>query len=133
MKKRHIIIVVALLSACAAGVNYAPAYTYNEIHVVNNSREPIQKFMIKEVGSDRIFSCENIAALGFCQNRFGRRRYKSGAFSVDWVFGGSERKTNEIEVHVPAYNSPGAPVRVVFEISAEGEMSVHFEQDSLIR
>lgn len=134
MKNRYITIVaVLLLSACATGANHAPAYTYNEIRVINNSKQSIQKLTIREAGSERIFSCENIAALGICQDRFGRRRYREGAFSVDWVFGGSVRQTNEIGIQVPAYNSPGVPLRAVLEISSEGVMSAYFEQDSLGR
>ncbi len=85
-----------LLSACATGSNYAPTYTYNEFLVINNSQELIQNVTVKSADTDRVLSCESIAPLGICSDRFARRRYKEGAFSIDWVFGGSVRQTNEV-------------------------------------
>ena len=131
MKKETIIVTVALLlSACATGTNHAPTYTYNEIMVINNSKESIRSLTVTTAESGGIFSCENIAALGVCSDRFTRRRYKEGAFSVDWVFGDSVRQTNEVGVEVPAYSSPGVPLRAVLEISPQGVMSAYFEQNS---
>jgi len=129
MKKQTIIAAVALLlSACATGSNHAPTYVYNEIQVINNSKEPIQKLALRTADSGDIFSCENIAALGVCSDRFARRQYKEGVFSVDWVFGGSDRQTNEVGIEVPAYNSPGIPLIVVLEISEQGVLSAYFKQ-----
>jgi len=129
MKKQIIIVAVALLvSACATGSNLAPSYTYNEIHVINNSKQPIQNLTLRVADSGEIFSCENIAALGVCSDRFARRKYKEGAFSVDWKIGGSDRQTNEVGIKVPAYNSPGIPLIVVLEISEQGAMSAYFKQ-----
>ena len=131
MKKETIIVtVVLLLSACATGTNHAPTYTYNEIMVINNSKESIRSLTVTTAESGGIFSCENIAALGVCSDRFTRRRYKEGAFSVDWVFGDSVRQTNEVGIKVPAYNSPGVPLIFVLEISPEGVMSAYFKQDA---
>ena len=131
MKKETIIVaVVLLLSACATGTNHAPTYTYNEILVINNSKESIQSLTVTTAESGGIFSCENIAPLGVCSDRFSRRRYKEGAFSVDWAFGDSVRQTNEVGVEVPAYNSSGAPLRAVLEVSPQGAMSAYFEQNS---
>jgi hypothetical protein len=83
---------------------------------------------LRTADSGDIFSCENIAALGVCSDRFARRKYKEGAFSVDWVFGDSARQTVEVGVKVPAYNSPGVPLRAVLEISEQGVLSAHFKQ-----
>ena len=96
--------------------------------VVNNSKEPIQNLTLRVADSGEIFSCENIAALGVCSDRFARRKYKEGAFSVDWKFGGSDRQTNEVGIEVPAYNSPGIPLIVVLEISEQGALSAYFKQ-----
>jgi hypothetical protein len=131
MKKQTIIVAVALLlSACATGSNHAPTYTYDEIQVINNSKESIRSLTVTTAESGGIFSCENIAPLGVCSDRFTRRRYKEGAFSVDWVFGDSVRQTNEVGIKVPAYNSPGIPLLVVLEISEQGELSAYFKQVS---
>jgi hypothetical protein len=130
MKKQTIIVVALLLSACATGSNHAPTYVYNEIQVINNSKESIQTLTLRTADSGDIFSCENIAALGVCSDRFARRKYKEGAFSVDWEFGGSDRQTNEVGIEVPAYNSPGVPLIVVLEISEQGALSAYFKQIS---
>ena len=119
-----------LLSACATGSNYAPTYTYNEFLVINNSKELIQNVTVKSADTDIVFSCESIAPLGICQDRFTRRRYKEGPFSIDWVFGDSVRQTNEVGIQVPGYNSPGIPLRAVLEISPEGAIKAYFKRDS---
>jgi hypothetical protein len=130
MKQTIIVAVALLLSACATGSNHAPTYTYDEIQVINNSKESIRSLTVTTAESGGIFSCENIAPLGVCSDRFTRRRYKEGAFSVDWVFGDSVRQTNEVGIKVPAYNSPGIPLLVVLEISEQGELSAYFKQVS---
>ena len=129
--------VALLLSACATGSNLGPTSVYEEIEVVNNSKQPIRNLTIRVAGSgdgsDRVFSCENIIALGICQKRFTRLRYKEGGFIVDWVSGDNDRQTAEIGVEVPAYSSPGIPLSVVFSISPEGVMTAHFEQKTPLR
>ena len=130
MNQTIIVTVALLLSACATGSNHAPKYTYDQIMVINNSKESIQNLTITSADSGGIFSCENIAALGICTKQYGRRSYKEGAFSVDWVFGDSVRQTNEVGIKVPAYNSPGVPLIFVLEISPEGVMSAYFKQDA---
>ena len=132
MKQTFIVVGVLLLSACATGSNLGPTYSYEEIEVVNNSKQPISNLTIRVAGSgdgaDRVFSCENIIALGICQQRFSRLRYKEGGFVVDWTFGDSEPQTTEMEVKVPASGSPGIPLIAMFSISPEGEMSAYFKQ-----
>jgi hypothetical protein len=131
MSKNYIIVVVALLlSACVAGSKYEPNYTYNEILIINNSKELIKDVSISSAATGRSFSCGNIAPLGICLNRMPRRRYKEGPLQIDWVFGNSARQTDEISPAVPAYFQPGLPLRGVLEISPQGEISAYFEQDS---
>jgi hypothetical protein len=131
MKKELLIVVFALLlSACATGSNREPSYSYSEFQVINNSNKSIRNLTVRSAESGDVFSCENIAPLGICQERFALRRYKKGAFSVDWVFGDSARQTNEVGIEVPAYNSPGVPLSAVLEISPEGTMSAYFKQES---
>jgi hypothetical protein len=132
MKETIIVAVALLLSACATGSNLGPAYVYEEIVVVNNSKQPIRNLTIRVAGSgdgsEKILSCENIIALGICQERFTQRRYKGGGFIVDWVSGDSDRQTADIEAEVSAYSSPGTPLRVVFTISREDVISAYFER-----
>ena len=131
MLKNYIIVALALLlSACAAGSKYEPTYTYNEILIVNNSKELIQEVSISSAATGRSFSCGNIAPLGICSNKTGKRSFKESPFRVDWVFGNNARRTDELSPAVPAYYQPGLPLRVVLEISPQGEISAHFEQDS---
>jgi hypothetical protein len=131
MLKNYLIVAVALLlSACAAGSNYAPVYTYNEILIINNSRELIQDVTISSAATGRSFGCANIAPLGICSNRMASRRYKESPLQIDWVFGNNVRQTDELTLTVPAFYQPGLPLRAVFEISPQGEISAYFEQKS---
>lgn len=132
MKQTFIVAIALLFSASVSAANLGPTYFYEEFEVVNNSKEPIRNLTIRVAGSgdgsDRVFSCENIIALGICQQRFSRLRYKEGGFVADWVSGDSDRQTAEIGVRVPAYSSPGVPLSVVFSISPEGVMTAEFKQ-----
>jgi len=130
MKETIIVAVALLLSACATGSNHTPKYTYDQIMVINNSQESIQNLTISAVDSSKIFSCENIVALGICSDRFSRRSYKEGAFNVDWVFGDSVRQTSEVGIKVPAYFTTGLALRVVLKISPEGTLSASFDQET---
>jgi hypothetical protein len=131
MMKGTIFLAVALLfSACATSSDNAPRYTYNEVLIINNSKELIQNVTIRSADNERFFSCDNIAPLGICSNRFGRRPYKQDPFSIEWVFGNRARQTDEVTVKVPAYSSPGVPLRGVLEISPQGTITAYFEQDS---
>lgn len=119
---------IVILSACASGKDHAPRYIYNEVLVVNNSQKPVRNLTIKVADTDRVYSCNNIEALGVCSNRSGRHGFKQVPFNVDWILGDSERQTNEVNIEVPAYSSPGIALRVVFEISAQGTITAYFEQ-----
>ena len=115
-----------LLSACASGPSNGPAFTYSEIEVINNSAEPIHDMTITVTGA--VTECGVIVALGLCSERFGRRKYTQAPFIVDWTFGNRPRQTDQIEIAVPAYNAPGNPLYVAFEISAEGTISASLVQ-----
>ena len=130
MKKTIFAAIALVLSPCATAANQGPIYTYNELLIINNSQELIRSVTIRAGDTGGVFSCFNIAALRVCSNRFGRRRYTQAPFSVDWVLGDSARQTYEVEIAVPAYNSPGMPLRVVFEVSPQGAISAYIEQNS---
>jgi len=70
MMKYYILLALALLlSACATGSGQGPPYTYNQILIVNNSKELIQEVTISSAAIGSSLSCGNIAPLGICSNR----------------------------------------------------------------
>ena len=131
LKNILLLAVVSLLSACATGSGQGPPYIYNQILIVNNSKELIQEVTISSAVNGRSFSCGNIAPLGICSNRTGKRHFKEGQFQIDWVFGNNALRSDQFTLTVPPYFTPGLALQVVLEISAQGEISTHFEQDSL--
>jgi hypothetical protein len=132
MSKSNILLaLVLLLSACATGSGDGPPYIYNQTLIVNNSNELIQQVTISSVATGRSFSCGNIAPLGICSNRTGKRRFKEGPLQIDWVFGNNARRTDQLTLTVPAYFTNGLAMQVVLEISPQGEISAHLEQDPL--
>lgn len=117
-----------LLSACATV--YEPQYNYNEILIINKSRELIQDVKISASESGRGFSCGNIAPLGICSNKIPSRQYMKNPIQIAWVFGSSARQTNEFVLEVPATMDIALPLRGVLEISPQGSVSAYFEQGS---
>lgn len=130
MKETIFVAVALLLSACATGTGQGPNYTYNQILIINNSKELIKNVTIRSADADSFFSCDNIAPLGICTNRFGRRPYRQRPFSIEWVFGDRVQQTDVVTLKVPAYDSTGVPLRGVIKISPQGSMSAYFEQNS---
>lgn len=66
MMKNHTILVFGLLlSSCAT--SYESLYSYNEILIINGSRELIQDVTISAGATNRAFSCGNIAPRAFAQ------------------------------------------------------------------
>ncbi len=129
MKKNYLILIAGLLlSACAT--SYNPTYHYNEILIVNNSRDLIQDVTISASKSGRQFSCGNIAPLGICSDKFPRRRYEQNPIQINWVFGGSARQTSEFVLEVPATMHTSLPLRGVLSIAPDGSISTYFEQDT---
>jgi hypothetical protein len=134
MLKNILLLALALLlSACATGSGQGPPYFYNQILIVNNSKELIQEVTISSTVNGRSFSCGNIAPLGICSNRTGKRHYKEGPFQIDWVFGNNAPRTDQLTLTVPAFYLTGLALQVVFEISPQGEISAQLKQESLMR
>lgn len=131
MRKLITILVCAGLGACAA--HYKPAYSFNEILIVNNSREVIRDVAISAPDSGRSFGCANIAPLGICSNKFPRRPYRYQPIQIDWVFANQARQTERFVVDVPPTLYTGLVLRGVLEIGPEGEISAYFEQENPIR
>lgn len=131
MKKILLLCCAVLVTACAT--SYRPSYIYNEILVVNNSKEMIQQVTISVPSTGATFSCGNIAPLGICSNRMGKRRYEYNPIKIDWVFGNTPGQTGEFVIEVPAYFSISGALRAVLAFSPEGEISTYFEQDTPVR
>jgi hypothetical protein len=105
----------------------------HEIAVVNNSREMIQQVTVSVPDTGATFSCGNIAPLGLCSNRMGKRRYEYNPIKIDWVFGNTAGQTKEFVIDVPSYFSTGVPLRAEIAFSPEGELSAYFEQETPFR
>ena len=127
MKKNYRVLVLGiLLSACATVSE--PQYHYNEILIINKSRELIQDVKISVSEAGRGFSCGNIAPLGLCANKIPRRPYLRNPIRIAWVFGDIASQTNEFVLEVPATMDIALPLRGVLEISPQGSISAWFEQ-----
>ncbi len=124
-------LLVLLAASCATG--YQPQYSYDEILIVNNSRQLVQNVTITVAGTGRVFSCGNVAPLGICANKFARRPYLNNPLRIAWEFGNIVRQTGEFVLEVPAILHTAFPLRGVLEISPEGEIAAYFEQDSPVR
>jgi len=121
-----------LLTACASS-GYRPAYTINEIQVINNSREMIRQVTVSVPSTGATFSCGNIAPLGICSTRIGNRRYEYNPIKIDWVFGNTAGQTEDFVIDVPSYFSTGVPLRAELAFSPEGELSAYFDQETPFR
>ena len=129
MKKSYTLLIPGLLlSACAS--SYESPYFYNEILIINNSREMIQDVSIRAGESGRMFSCGNIAPRGICSDKFPRRRYMKIPITIAWVFGGIARQTDDFVLEVPATFDSNLILRGVLEITPRGSISAYFEQTS---
>jgi len=134
MLKNILLLALALLlSACATSSGGGPPYIYNQTLIVNNSKELIQDVTISLVANGRSFSCGNIAPLGICSKRTGKRRFKEGPIQIDWVFGNNAQRTDQFTLTVPPYYTTGQPLQVEIEISPQGEISAQLKQDPLGR
>lgn len=129
MKKSYTVLISGLLlSACAT--SYESPYFYNEILIINNSRELIQDVSIRAGESGRMFSCGNIAPRGICSDKFPRRRYMKSSIKIAWVFGSIARQTDEFILEVPATFDTELNLRGVLEITPRGSILAYFEQTS---
>ena len=126
MKKHFILIPGLLLSSCAT--SYESPYSYNEILIINRSRELIQDVTISSDETNRTFSCGNIAPLGICSDKFPERRYMKSPIRIGWVFGNTSGQSDEFILEVPSTFSTALPLRGVLEISPQGSISAYFQQ-----
>lgn len=129
--KRNLILLLfcAIGAGCAGGYN--PQYQVNEIVVVNNSDQALRDVSIR--AGDRVFSCDNVAPLGICSDRFPRRNYQGDTIEIEWALGNGARQSERLEVEVPSTFITGLALRGVLEVSPQGQVDAHFEQESPFR
>jgi hypothetical protein len=121
------LVLLWLLAGCA-GLQ-GPAYTYNEIVIVNQSRVPVRDVVIAATESGKLFSCGNIAPRGICSNEFQPQTYRGDPIQVSWVVGDARRRNETIELTLPTSFVAELPMRGVFVISDQGDMSAYLQQE----
>jgi len=121
-------IVAILLSGCAS--MQGPAFTYNEVVIINQSRVPVSDVSISATESGRVFSCGNIAPRGICANKFRPQPYRGDPIQIALKIGDGKRRNEIIELILPASFVPELPLRGVLVINGNGEISAHLQQDA---
>ena len=127
IRKCLIAISCFLITSCATFSE--PVYFYNEIVIMNKSREVIQDVTISAGETGRRFSCGNIAPLGICSNKTPPRQYMKNPITLAWVFGSTARQIDDFILEVPISMTTEFPLRGVLEISPRGSVSAYFQQD----
>ncbi len=126
MHKWALLITGWLLSSCVS--SFQPQYYYNEILIANDSRQLVQDVTIHVVGTNRVFSCGNIAPRGICSNKMPPRPYLKKPIRITWVFGTIARQTSEFVLEVPPSMDTAIPLRGVLKVNPQGDISAFFEQ-----
>jgi hypothetical protein len=117
-----------LLCSCAA--SQGPAFTYNEVAILNQSRVQVRDVTISATGSGRVFSCGNIAPRGICSDRFPPQPYQGKPIQIAWVIGNGARRSKIVELSLPEDAVPEIPLRGIVVISARGEITAFLQQDA---
>ncbi len=118
-----------LLCSCAA--SQGPAFTYNEVAIVNQSRVQVRDVTISAPGSGRVFSCGNIAPRGICSDSFSPQPYQGKPIEIAWAVGNGMRRSKIVELSLPEDAVPEIPLRGILVISARGEIRAFLQQDAL--
>ena len=121
------LVLLWLLAGCA-GLQ-GPAYTYNEVIIINQSRVPILDVVVAATESGKLFSCGNIAPRGICSNEFQPQTYRGDPIQVSWVVGDARRRNETIELTLPTSFVAELPMRGVFVISDQGDISAYLQQE----
>ncbi len=121
------LILVWLLAGCA-GLQ-GPGYTYNEVVIINQSRVPVLDVTISVTESGKVFSCGNIAPRGICSNEFRPQTYRGDPVQISWVVGDARQRNETIEFTLPTSFVAELPMRGVFVISEQGDMSAYLQQE----
>ena len=116
-----------LLSGCATLPE--PAWHYNEIVVVNQTRSLVRDVEIAATESGRVFGCGNIAPRGICSNQFRPQPYRGSPVRVAWAVGDGRRRSETVTLELPPSFVPEIPLRGVLVIGPRGDISAHLQQD----
>ena len=117
-----------LLSGCFS--LQSPAYTYNEIVIVNQTRSPVSDVAVSATESGRMFSCGNIAPRGICSNKFPPQPYRASPVRIDWMIGNGARHSKIIKLKLPVSFVAELPLRGVLVIDAQGQVSAFLQQEA---
>lgn len=132
MLKRHqkllVFILAVLLAGCAS--SQGPTYTYNEVVILNQSRMPLSDVTISAAESGRVFSCGNIAPRGICANKFRPQTYRGDPIQIALMTGDGRRRSETVELTLPASFVAELPLRGVLVIGSRGEISAFLQQDA---
>ena len=131
MKKLSILLPSVLIVACMTGYN--PTYYFDGIQVANLSGAAISNVNLSITGSDKTLSCDEVAKNALCHDRFGKRRYPQQVIELSWTHGDGSQKSQQLTPPVPAYYSPGRPLRLMLEINEDGSVKPFFEQNPSFR
>ena len=127
---KFLLLCVAGISLASCALDHRPVYYFNEVLIVNNSKESIRDLSISVTGTAGRFGCANIAPLGICANKFPRRAYEYRPIRIDWIYGGQARRSDSFVVEVPPTFHAGQVMRAVIDISPEGAVSAYFKQEN---
>lgn len=116
-----------LLSGCASLP--APAWYYDEIVVVNQTRSLVRDVEITAPQSGRVFACGNIAPRGICSNRFRPQAYSGNPVRVAWAIGDGRRRDETVVPELAPGLLPEIPLRGVLVIGAQGGITAFLQQD----
>lgn len=119
---------VALSSGCAT--IRGPAYSYNELVILNQSRAVVRDVAISSTETGGLFSCGNIAPRGICSNRFAARPYRGSPIRIDWAIGNGSRHSKTIALAPPTSFVPELPMRGVLVIGDRGGIDAYLQQEA---
>ena len=107
-----------------------PTYTYNEVVILNQSRMSLSDVTISASESGRVFSCGNIAPRGICANKFRPQPYRGDPIQIALMTGDGRRRSETLELTLPASFVAELPLRGVLVIGSKGEISAFLQQDA---
>jgi hypothetical protein len=127
--KLPVTLVLAWLLASCATTPPVPAFSYNEVVIVNRLRVAVQNVTLQAAETNRVFSCGNIAPRGICSNKFPERPYYGDPIRVSWQVAGGRGYNRQIGLQLPESFKPELPLRGVLVIAAQGSLSAFLEQE----
>jgi len=127
MKKLVTLLACGLMTACA--ISYNPSYSFNEVQVVNLTGATITDVRWQVINTSKALSCPEVAKFAMCADRFPYRRYPQQGIELSWNHVDGSRKSNMPNPPVPAYFLTSFPLRIVMELSEDGNVKAFYEQD----